>query len=522
VTQFYSPSLELIIFVIASAIDIFLAVAVYRNNSKSATNRVFSLLALFTMLWLANMHIAKLPELSSSILIHRLGIFYAAPHALLFFLLAHTMPSEKILLRRRLFYLAIGLTGFTMALNVSPYAFTGVTVTDGVIKLQAGPGMIPFTSLAITFSVLAIYWLVKKYRSETGIEKKQMQLVLGGIIIMLTSIIATILIPIAVFNAAPALWLAPVYTLIFLGMTAYAITKYQLFNIKVLLAQVLTLIIIVVLFARIFGETSTDARIIDGLLLAFVLVFGFFLVRSVHHEVEQREKIEKLSEEKSEFMTFASHEIRNPITAMRGYASLITDGTTGDVPPKVMDAAQKILVLGDEVLALISQFLNKSKMELGQISYSITDFDVGAIVAVVADGYRPHAKQKGIELKKELDASENLHILADQAKVKEVIGNIIDNSLKYTPLGSITVAAHRHGVHVRVVVSDTGVGIPAATLPHLFKKFSRADAQKVNILGTGVGLYLAKTFIEAMGGRIWAESDGKDKGSRFIIEFTAA
>jgi signal transduction histidine kinase len=103
--------------------------------------------------------------------------------------------------------------------------------------------------------------------------------------------------------------------------------------------------------------------------------------------------------------------------------------------------------------------------------------------------------------------------------VKEVIGNVVDNSLKYTPHGSITVSAHRHGVHARVTIQDTGVGISAETLPHLFKKFSRADAQKVNILGTGIGLYLAKTITEAMGGRIWAESDGKDKGSRFILEF---
>jgi signal transduction histidine kinase len=105
--------------------------------------------------------------------------------------------------------------------------------------------------------------------------------------------------------------------------------------------------------------------------------------------------------------------------------------------------------------------------------------------------------------------------------VKEVVGNIIDNSLKYTRQGGITVSVDRIGVAIRVTISDTGVGIAPEVLPQLFKKFSRADAQRVNLLGTGVGLYLAKTFIESMGGRIWAESEGTGKGSRFLIEFPA-
>ena len=173
------------------------------------------------------------------------------------------------------------------------------------------------------------------------------------------------------------------------------------------------------------------------------------------------------------------------------------------------------------MLNLIAQYLSKSKMELGQISYAKVPFDMGAVVMSIASGYKPHAEQKGLTLTTAVDPAQKFMVVGDEGKVKEVIGNIVDNSLKYTKQGGITISVERHGVSIRAVISDTGVGIPPETLPQLFKKFSRADAQKVNLLGTGIGLYLAKTFIEAQGAHIWAESEGRDKGSRFIIEFPA-
>jgi len=306
-------------------------------------------------------------------------------------------------------------------------------------------------------------------------------------------------------------------------IVGYAILRFQLLSLKVVGTQAFFAALWTFLLVRMLLEpTFSVSQVIDAILLAVTIIIGLFLIRSVYREIEQRERIQQLSDEKSEFMTFASHEIRNPITAMRGYASLIADGTVDHASPEVKAVAQKILIGGNDVLNLIAQFLSKSKMELGQISYNSAPFDLGAAASSIADGYVPHAELRGLTLEKKIDASHQFIIKADEGKVKEVIGNLIDNSLKYTVHGGVTVAVERHGVAVRLTISDTGVGIASETLPHLFKKFSRADAQKVNLLGTGVGLYLAKTFIEAMGGRIWAESEGKDKGSRFILEFPPA
>jgi signal transduction histidine kinase len=300
-----------------------------------------------------------------------------------------------------------------------------------------------------------------------------------------------------------------------------AILRYRLFDIRVVTAQFLTLILATFSLFRLVISISNQELILNSVLLFVTVLTGLYLIRSVKREVEQRERIEKLSEEKSEFMSFASHEIRNPITAMRGYASLIFDGTTGQVSDETKTAAETILVTGNQVLMLISQFLDKSKLELGQIQFAKEQFDLGKAVSAVVDGFVPSASQHHLALTKNV-AFESLTVVADETKLKEIVGNLIDNSIKYTQSGGVTVTVDKHNGMGRVTISDTGVGIPKDVMPHLFQKFSRADAKKLNLRGTGLGLYLAKQFIEGMGGKIWAESGGEGEGSHFIIEVPAA
>jgi signal transduction histidine kinase len=265
------------------------------------------------------------------------------------------------------------------------------------------------------------------------------------------------------------------------------------------------------------AESSTEQLLNICLLLA-VSIVGLLLIRSVYKEVEAREEIQRLSEQKSEFMTFASHEIRNPITAMRGYASLMLEGSTGPMAQQAKDTARKLLVLGNEVLTLIAQYLDKSKIELGQLNYAVTRFDAIELAREIVHEAEPNAELHKLTLGVKTDSNEPHWIDADRGKIKEVIANLVDNALKYTPRGFVSVSVEHREHAVRISVIDTGVGIPKETIEQLFKKFSRADAQKMNLLGTGLGLYLAKVFVEAHHGTIWAESDGEDKGSRFIIE----
>lgn len=526
--------------VVAVAIDLFLAFVVIRSDPKGATNRIFALLTIFTMLWLVVTYAVRLQGfLDDSLTMHRLGIFFAAPMSALFFLLAHTFPSHTLQMSRRNFYIVVALTVFMMTLNVSPFAFTDIVVHNGLTEPKPGPGIVPFSLLSTAFSLLAVYWLVRKFRRAQGVVRKQLEIVFIGILLMLGFVITTILIPIVFFRSVAFLGLTPIYALAFLGMTAYAITRYQLFNIKVLVTQALTLVIWVVLFAKIFADDSLNARIIDALVLLFAVISGFFLVRSVREEVRQRELIEKqekelekanarlreLDRQKSEFVSIASHQLRSPLTAIKGYASMVLEGSFGKFPAEAKEAIQRIFDSSVLMAQSVEDFLNVSRIEQGRMKYEMSAVDIAKVAFDAAEELRPVAKQKGLVFENKIVKDHPVFVSGDLGKLKQVVSNLLDNSIKYTKEGKVRIEVKivppqgKLPSRARIEVSDTGVGMSGDTLNEIFDKFVRAkNANQVNVTGTGLGLYVAKEFVKAHSGRIWAESDGEGKGSRFIVE----
>ncbi len=368
--------------------------------------------------------------------------------------------------------------------------------------------------------------LLLKIPGAQGTERTQLAAIVGSVIVAgLFGMFYNLLLPSPFFHDFRYIWTGPLFAFFFAVVITYAVFRYKLFNPRAAVAELLVFTLLLILLLRVMLGGEPNERWIEGSILAAVSVVGVLLVRSVNSEIRQREVIERQKEaierasaEKSEFMSFASHEIRNPVTAIRGYASLILEGDVGPVSPPVRETVAKISTLGDEVLALISQFLTKSKAELGQIAYETVEFDLAEVTRELAEGMRTHAEQKGLALRIRVHPGQHLLVRADITKVKEAIRNVIDNAIKYTRTGSVTVSATGFGNEAQVAVADTGVGIAPDAMPNLFKKFSRADSQNVNRHGSGIGLYLAKMFLEAQGGRVWAKSGGKDKGSTFYIE----
>ncbi len=314
----------------------------------------------------------------------------------------------------------------------------------------------------------------------------------------------------------------------------YAILRHNLFDVKVIATELLTFALWATILFRTILSTNTEDQIINLTFLIISIILGIFLIRSVIKEVEAREQIEKLAKDleaanvrlkeldqlKSEFVSIASHQLRSPLTAIKGYASLILEGSFGKAPPAVGEAVGKILDSSSRLVLIIEDFLNLSRIEQGRMKYDFAPTDIEAMVKSVVDELLPTIKTAGLSISFTTDNQPPYKSNLDVGKIKQVIGNIIDNSIKYTPRGSIEVSLKKMAENrLLITVSDTGIGISKETLPTLFEKFSRAkDASKTNTTGTGLGLYVAKQMVEAHGGKIWAESDGVGKGSRFKVE----
>ena len=168
---------------------------------------------------------------------------------------------------------------------------------------------------------------------------------------------------------------------------------------------------------------------------------------------------------------------------------------------------------------IVNDYLDVSRIEQGTMKYDISEFDLKDLAKDVINEILPTIYNKDLTLDFICDQSLSYIVKGDQGKIIQVMGNIFDNSIKYSTEGHIRSSLEKKYGKIIFSVKDDGIGIKPEVLPNLFIKFSRApDASRTNILGTGLGLYVARKIIEAHNGRVWAESEGQGKGSQFYVE----
>ncbi|MBI2592178.1 PAS domain S-box protein [Candidatus Saccharibacteria bacterium] len=238
--------------------------------------------------------------------------------------------------------------------------------------------------------------------------------------------------------------------------------------------------------------------------------------------------VEKAEEAKrSEFISTASHEMRTPIAAIEGYLALALNPRVSQIGPHAKSYLDKAHAATQHLGELFQDLLTSSKAEDGRIASYPAVVEIGEIVAQAAEAGRFNAQKKDLQLKYQVSSPKEVsggkvirplfYAFVDPNRLREVLQNLIDNAIKYTPEGTVTIALTGDDKVVQLQVQDTGPGIPEEDIPHLFQKFYRVDNSMTRTTsGTGLGLFISRKIIELYNGHIWVESQ-LGKGTTFFI-----
>ena len=235
-------------------------------------------------------------------------------------------------------------------------------------------------------------------------------------------------------------------------------------------------------------------------------------------EIEEKSRqIEAANRHKSEFLANMSHELRTPLNAIIGFSEVLQERYFGELNEKQAEYTDDILTSGRHLLSLINEILDLSKVEAGRMELELATFDLPLAIDNARTFVRERATTHGITI--DVSVDERLgDIVGDERKIKQILLNLLSNAVKFTPEGGrISINARQTNGSVEISVTDTGIGIAEEDQPKIFEEFRQVGTDYAHkVEGTGLGLTLAKKFVELHGGKIWVESE-VGKGSTFIF-----
>ncbi|KAF0221511.1 MAG: two-component system OmpR family phosphate regulon sensor histidine kinase [Geobacteraceae bacterium] len=242
-------------------------------------------------------------------------------------------------------------------------------------------------------------------------------------------------------------------------------------------------------------------------------------VVAVFHDISDIKKLENI---RKDFVANVSHELRTPVTVIKGYAETLLGGVLETDPARARRFLEVIYNHSERLASLIGDLLTLSELESGKLTMELAPMTIEGTVIQAARLLEQNARNKGVRLILG-DMHEVPRILADRGRLEQVLINLIDNGIKYTPAaGSVTVSATDIGPMVKLEVKDTGIGIPAKDLPRIFERFYRVDeARSRDVGGTGLGLSIVKHIVQLHGGTVAVESVA-GKGSTFSFTLKKA
>ncbi len=515
-----------------NAIACFLAFLVYKDNPKGKINILYLIMTILMFFWI---DFAYLPRLLGKkyALIGFIALkiaWFATP---IFFTVLYLLTVYIIGKRQKyrilsdvVVFFGILSSFFTISSNC---VLKGMHFIGNIVVIEYGPCMLSFL-LTISFIIIAILFLI--FHKESLSKETVQHFTIGVLIFCFANIVFNIILPI-LFHESRFYFIGDYSILILLMFTAYGILKYSLFNIKIVTTEILVFSIWVVLLVEVLTSNNWKEKGLEIILLILIVILGVLLVRSVKREICAREKMERIAKQlrkanrelkkldaaKSEFISITSHQLRTPLTVIKGYVSMMLEGVFGKVGKELKVPLKRVYESNERLISLVEDFLNISRIESGRLRFEFEECHLEDLVESVVEELRSNATKKGLSLRFHKEPAISPLVKVDKEKIRQVIMNLVDNAIKYTKKGSVTLFLYSHKNKLRFCVVDTGIGISSDDKALLFKKFSRGHrGRKTDATSVGLGLYIAKKIVKAHKGKIWAESRGGNKGSRFCFE----
>ncbi|MAZ40948.1 hypothetical protein CL654_02430 [bacterium] len=515
-----------------------IGISIYRHDKTKRSTRYFGIVGIAAGFWVLGRAFLQLSSVTG--LAPVWGYYLFIPPivmALFLFLFAFYIGRENRVISplQKIFIFGpwIALLLFTL----SP----GATARD--VVFQGGQNVVVYGPLffKVYLPLLAVYLfgmfpiLIYKYSRVSNDLRIRLRYIIFGTFFSITvAVTANLFLPL--FGVTNVVWLGPLVAIVLLMIVGYAITRRELWDFKLVITEIVVVAVLLTLLVDIFVAADVLSKVIfKSIAFIFTAIFSYLLIRGIFKEVEAREDVRELTEEleranirlkeidveKSTFVSIASHQLRTPLTVIKGYAAMLLEGTFGPIENKeAKKVIRNIFDASERLVGMIEDFLNISRIEQGKMSYKFTRIEVATLLWSVVNELKAASPEVGERLKIHIGEGQQYPVIGDALKLRQVINNLIDNAIKYSPKGTdIEVALKKRDHKVYLSVKDHGIGISKEAQEKLFQKYTRTEsAEKLRKEGRGLGLYVARQIVRAHGGKIWVESKGEGAGSTFHLE----
>ncbi|HBB44437.1 MAG: Signal transduction histidine kinase [Parcubacteria group bacterium GW2011_GWA1_44_13] len=548
--------------IIAGIFNLILGGVVLAKATKDLGNKAFFAISVGVFLWAISHSIFEILPTGSTFLLSVGHILYisAALIPVSFLLFATFWGSDDQNMKMSLYLPALSFIVIVTFVVLPNFIIKSVILDKGIKTILFGSGYIIYALYIVGVFLFAFYKIVQKYRVATGMLKIQTMYVLfGTAVASLIGVITNLLLP--MYGSFYLFWVGPTMTVIMVAVIGYAILKHQLFDIKLIIVEMAILLLNLFLFLNVFTSHEKTDLILNVSVSAFILAFSIVLIRGIYKDIRDRERIEGLVKDmevaneklrmlegqKTEFVSIASHQLRTPLTVIKGYASMILEGTFGHINDQARDAMEKLYKSSERIVALVEDLLTVSRIEQGRMMLNFERVNFKDFIQGVIGEMENEISESKIDMSFTAEEEKEFFVSIDEKKFKQVVKHILENAIKYTPEpGSVRVAVLDDSLtkKVRLTVSDTGIGMTQEQVTAIFERFNLkaevgghatfdekhltqeeeqkknddAEAKMMEKRTPGIGLYIVQEIVEAHHGTLRIESAGTDRGTTVVVE----